>query len=60
MLTRNLWIETGLCNGAMGEVKDIIYNDNVPPDLPITVLVKFNNYCGPTFMDNGLVLIISV
>ena len=35
MLTRNLWIETGLCNGAMGEVKDVIYKDNdVPPDLP--------------------------
>ena len=61
MLTRNLWIEMGLCNGAMGEVKHIVYKDNdVPPALPIAVLVKFNNYCGPTFIDNGLVPVIPV
>ena len=34
----------------MGTVVDIIFAENHnPPDLPIAVLVKFDNYCGPSF-----------
>ena len=48
MLTRNLWVEKGLCNGAMGVVKDIIFkHDQQPPTLPIAVIVQFENYSGP-------------
>ena len=40
----------GLCNGSTGTVVDIIFAENHnPPDLPIAVLVKFDNYCGPSF-----------
>ena len=31
MLTRNLWTEKGLCNGSMGVVKDIIYQEENCP-----------------------------
>ena len=49
MLTRNLWAKYGLCNGAMGVVKTVIYKDGqYPPSLPIDVLVVFENYKGPT------------
>ncbi|XP_065061670.1 LOW QUALITY PROTEIN: uncharacterized protein LOC135688681 [Rhopilema esculentum] len=51
MLTRNLWTEVGLCNGAIGVVYDIIYQtEQGPPNLPISVLVQFHdNYIGPSF-----------
>ena len=50
MLTRNLWVKTGLCNGAMGFVKFLIYADNSsPPNLPIAVIVQFDEYTGPSF-----------
>ncbi|CAB4012589.1 ATP-dependent DNA helicase PIF1 [Paramuricea clavata] len=50
MLTMNLWASVGLCNGSTGTIIDIIYAENhAPPDLPIAVLVKFDNYCGPSF-----------
>ena len=50
MLTCNMWTEAGLCNGAMGTVKHIIYNDNdKPPVLPLAVVIKFDdNYIGPS------------
>ena len=45
MLTMNLWASVGLCNGVSGIVVDIIYAKNQsPPDLPIAVLVKFDEY----------------
>ena len=53
MLTRNIWVEVGLCNGAMGNVIDIIYAENhCPPVLPIAILVQFDtkDYTGPTFL----------
>ena len=51
MLTSNLWQQTGLCNGAIGIVKDILYKENQkPPSLPISILVEFNKYKGPAFI----------
>ena len=48
MLTMNLWPQVGLCNGTTGIAVDIIYTANhQPPDLPIAVIVKFDNYAGP-------------
>ena len=45
MLTKNLWTELGLCNGAMGHVWDIIYLKGVnPPDLPLIILVQLDQY----------------
>ena len=53
MLTMNLWPSVGLCNGATGTVVDIIYQNNHQPlDLPIAVLVEFDNYRGPVFNVN--------
>ena len=52
MLTMNLWPAVGLCNGATGTVIDIIYeNNHQPPDMPIAVIVKFDDYLGPSIND---------
>ena len=49
MLTMNLWPSVGLCNGATGTVVDIIYTTpHNPPDLPVAVIVNFDNYIGPS------------
>ena len=49
MLTINLWTDVGLCNGATGKVVDFIYaNNQQPPDLPVAVIVKFDDYSGPS------------
>lgn len=49
MLTMNLWATVGLCNGATGTVVNIIYEINhQPSDLPIAVIVQFDNYRGPS------------
>lgn len=47
MLIANLWIEVGLVNGALGMVVSICYKEGGPPALPLTVMVKFDNYTGP-------------
>ena len=53
MLTMNLWTDVGLCNGATGTVIDFIYATNQqPPDLPIAVIVKFDDYTGPSICNN--------
>ena len=51
MLTRNLWTEAGLCNSAMGIVKDIIFSENhTSRMLPIAIIVQFDNdYIGTSF-----------
>ena len=52
MLTMNLWTSVGLCNGNKGTVVDIIYHpDNNPHDLLIAVVVKFENYVGPSLQN---------
>ena len=51
MLITNLWVEVGLVNGAVGTVISICYERGGPPDLPLAILVKFDNYTGPTFPD---------
>ena len=49
----NLWSSVGLCNEATGRVVDIIYqNNHQPPDLPIAVIVEFENYRGPVFNES--------
>ena len=49
MLTMNLWPSVGLCNGSAGTVVDIIYKtSHQPPDLPIAVIIKFDDYIGPS------------
>ena len=51
MLTSNLWVDVGLVNGAMGTIRAICYHSGGPPDLPISVMVHFDNYSGPTLHD---------
>ncbi len=51
MLTANLWQEVGLCNGAPGTVQQFLFHEGqAPPNLPIAVLVEFDNYTGPPFL----------
>ena len=53
MLTMNLWTDVGLCNGATGTLVHFIYAPNHhPPDLPIAVIVKFDNHSGPSVMSS--------
>lgn len=53
MLTLNLSPEVGLCNGATWRVIDIIYAENdLPPSLPIAVIVEFDIYKGPSFKND--------
>ena len=53
MLTSNIWQQVGLCNGAAGTIYQFLYQtDNKPPDLPIAVLVNFDNYAGPPFLSH--------
>jgi len=48
-LISNLWTNQGLVNGAMGTVVDILYElGRTPPSLPTVILVKMDNYTGPT------------
>ena len=52
MLTANLWVEAGLVNGAMGTVVAICYKTSQSsPHLPVSVMVRFDYYSGPTLPD---------
>ena len=55
MLTRNLWTDAGLCNGAIGVVKDIVYNNACsPPVLPVAVVVQLDeSYIGPSIFTDS-------
>ena len=57
MLTSNLWVETGLVNGAMGTVVAICYLSGGPPELPLAVMVRFDKYSGPTLHDGSVPII---
>ena len=53
MLTMNLWSHVGLYNGATGTLRHIIYDNNhCPPNLPVAVIIEFDNYRGPAFIDS--------
>lgn len=50
MLTSNIWTSCGLVNGAMGTVRDILYEEGtMPPSLPVLVMVEMDQYQGPTY-----------
>ena len=51
LLTRNVWQRVGLCNGASGIVRDIIFKpDAPPPALAECIIVDFGDgYNGPSF-----------
>ena len=45
MLTRKLWVEKQLCNGSMGVLRGITYQDSqCPPSLPLIFVVQFGGY----------------
>jgi len=49
MLALNLWTDVGLSNGTTGTILDFINTTNQqPPDLPVAVIVKFDDYTGPS------------
>ena len=60
MLISNLWLDAGLVSGAMGTVNAICYRTGGPPDLPLAVMVKFDNYSGLTFHGLGTVPILPI
>ncbi|KAL2481045.1 ATP-dependent DNA helicase [Abeliophyllum distichum] len=53
MLRANLATHNGLVNGAMGTVVDIVYavNCKSPCDLPLAIIVDFDNYRGTSFRE---------
>jgi ATP-dependent DNA helicase PIF1 len=52
MLTTNTWKAAGLTNGAQGDVIAIIYKPSThPPSLPAVVLVKVDQYIGPSYLE---------
>ncbi|EAQ83491.1 hypothetical protein CHGG_09895 [Chaetomium globosum CBS 148.51] len=56
MLTRNLWADVGLVNGAQGTVYDISWKEgtDVLRDPSEVIMVAFDDYDGPGFtMPNG-------
>ena len=55
MLTRNLWTDSGLCSGAIGVVKDIVYGNVCSPSaLPVAVVVQFHeSYIGPSIFTDS-------
>ena len=63
MLIENIWTDTGLVNGALGEVVDIIYELGYkPPSLHLYVTMCFDNYSGPSCdeHDSNTIPIVSI
>lgn len=50
MLLHNFWVEAGLVNGALCDVKDIVWGVGADPrrDLPLAILVTVDGYDGPS------------
>ena len=55
MLTRNLWDNVGLANGAQGIVHDISWQMGADPlnDPPMVIMVAFKTYTGPPFQTDA-------
>ena len=52
MMTNNLWPEAGLANGSLGTIKKIIYPEgSKPTDLPTAVIIRFDEYYGPSCIE---------
>ncbi len=51
MLHRNLWVDVGLVNGAMGTIAAKYYRSGGSLDPPVAVMVLLDQYSGPTFHD---------
>ena len=61
IIVQNLWIDKGLCNGAMGEVTSFVYApNNTPPSPSVAFMVKFDNYSGPKFLSTDSIPIVPV
>jgi len=46
----NLWTKTGLVNGIIEIIEDILFEEQGLPSLPVTVFIKFNIYKGATII----------
>ena len=57
MLISNLWTDTGLVNGAIGTVQAVCYQSGGPPSLPLPVMVKCDEYRGPTLHDGSVPIV---
>ncbi|PSN45433.1 hypothetical protein C0J52_22795 [Blattella germanica] len=60
ILRQNLWTSQGLCNGTLGEIKDIVYKsgeqDN-QSNLPLCIMVHFPRYTGPACYGNTIPIV---
>lgn len=60
ILRQNLWTSKGLCNGTLGEIKDIVYKpgeqDN-QSNLPLCIMVHFPRYTGPVCYGNTIPIV---
>ena len=57
MLTENIATHLGLCNGAMGIIRDIWYDSQDRPgdkrvNMPEYIFVEFPNFSGVGFVEN--------
>jgi len=60
MLLSNLWTESGLVNGAMGTIQDILFEEKGPPSLPVAVFVNFDAYERDTITNSEGVKVVPI
>jgi len=60
MLRHNFWTECGLVNGAVGEIKHILYAKDANPqnDQPVALVCQFDSYKGPYLNDEDKTVVI--